>query len=211
MRQMLTVLEVLPGRKCRCACECGRMDVIKFRYNVMNGHTKSCGCASGGRGATHEENHCGNRSPEYTIWMGMKQRCYDQKCKSYPYYGGRGITVCEQWVSNYPAFLAAVGRRPSPGHQLDRWPNNNGNYEPGNVRWATREEQCRNRRTSHKITAFGRTATIAEWSDVMGRPAKLISQRVNAGWSAERALMADSRMHGGRRLAEAAEYSEGAR
>lgn len=76
----------------------------------------------------------------------MKNRCTNPKCQRYEIYGGRGIKVCDRWTASYEAFLADVGRRPGPEYSLDRYPDRDGNYEPGNVRWATRSEQMLNRR-----------------------------------------------------------------
>lgn len=86
------------------------------------------------------------RTPEYAAWHSMKVRCFDPKMPAYKNYGGRGITVCERWARSFPLFLADIGLRPSPQHSLDRYPNNDGDYEPGNVRWATRKQQEANKR-----------------------------------------------------------------
>src|SRR5688572_5961440 len=84
------------------------------------------------------------RTPEYHSWVSMKTRCYNPNCNRYERYGGRGIVVCERWRTSFVNFLADLGLRPSPKHSLDRI-DSNGNYEPGNVRWATDAEQQNNR------------------------------------------------------------------
>lgn len=83
---------------------------------------------------------------EYTSWAEMKRRCYTKQDEAYKNYGGRGIRVCERWRTSFPNFLADMGRKPTAGHSIDRFPNNNGNYQPGNCRWATRKEHGRNTR-----------------------------------------------------------------
>src|SRR5689334_34521 len=99
-------------------------------------HTKKAG-----RPPTH--GHSG--TPEHRAWCGMKMRCYYRKWEGYPDYGGRGIRVCDEWLNDFPAFLTHIGPRPSSSHSLDRI-NSDGNYEPGNVRWAVPVEQMNNRR-----------------------------------------------------------------
>jgi hypothetical protein len=130
-----------------CRCDCG--NVAPFDAAQLWGSiTRSCGCFSKDRrpdcARTHGRRYC----PEYNTWAGMHSRCENPKEAGYKNYGGRGITVCERWRS-FENFYADVGDRPSPKHSIDRI-NNDGNYEPGNVRWATRTEQNRNRRPAKR-------------------------------------------------------------
>ena len=87
------------------------------------------------------------KTPEYRVWCKIKERCYNSSRKEFPRYGGRGIRLCDEWLNNPAAFVDYVGQRPSPRHSIDRI-DNEGNYEPGNVRWATPKEQSRNTRRS---------------------------------------------------------------
>lgn len=96
--------------------------------------------------------HCRQHrpTPTYRAWVNMLSRCYNEKSTSYPFYGGRGISVCNRWRLSFVDFIADVGERPSPRHSMDRV-NTNGNYEPANVRWVTHTEQCRNRRSNISV------------------------------------------------------------
>ncbi len=107
-------------------------------------------------------------SPEYYAWRAIKGRCGNPKNPGWKNYGARGIRICQEWADSFEAFYAYVGPRPSAGHSIDRYPNNDGNYEPGNVRWATSIEQNRNRRGLHWITFDGRTMVMAEWAKELG-------------------------------------------
>ena len=124
--------------------------------------------------------------PTYTTWQSMNQRCNYPAHKSYARYGGRGISVCARWA-DFCAFLADMGPRPA-GTTLDRFPNADGNYEPGNCRWATSKQQSRNRRSSVWISHGGETLTLVEWAEKTGIKADTIAFRLRAGWPADEAL-----------------------
>lgn len=102
------------------------------------------------------------KTKEYWIWASIKSRCYGKNQKTFSDYGGRGITVCDRWRDSYPNFLADMGRAPSPKHSIDRI-NNNGNYEPGNCRWATKIQQANNTRVNRMIEYRGQIKTLSEW------------------------------------------------
>lgn len=106
-------------------------------------------------------------SPEYTAWCNIKVRCYGAADHTVKHYRDRGITMCERWRVNFAAFLEHIGPRPSSRHTIDRI-NNDGNYEPGNVRWATRAEQARNKRSTRNITFRGETLCLADWARRIG-------------------------------------------
>lgn len=160
--------------KCQVGCTCGRhkakgvkrsdevrakISAAKMGHEVAPETRAKISAAMAGRKQTAEtaarrskslrrHGHAARnplaRSPEYRAWDAMKSRCYNPKARGYAGYGGRGIAVCDRWRYSFENFLADMGERPSPEHSLDRI-DNDGNYEPGNVRWATRSEQQRNR------------------------------------------------------------------
>jgi len=131
-----------------CVCICGNQKVI-YGNHLQRGNSKSCGCLreelSLNRPLTHGHNRKNRPSSEYRAWYHMKTRCYNPNFNGFKDYGGRGITVCNEWIHDFQAFYDHIGPKPSPEHSLDRI-DNNGNYEPGNVRWATRLEQRHNQR-----------------------------------------------------------------
>ncbi len=128
----------------RCLCDCGNfIDVIG--NSLRTGNTQSCGCLHKEQLSQRNYKHGLSKSPEHDIWRSMIQRCTNKNNKRYKDWGGRGISVCPRWMV-FQNFYDDVGPRPSPKHSIDRFPNNNGNYEPGNVRWATAVQQAQNKR-----------------------------------------------------------------
>lgn len=123
---------------------------------------------------------------EYRIWSGMRSRCENPSRHEFPNYGGRGIMVCPEW-SSFNRFYADMGPRPSLRHSLDRI-DNDGPYSPENCRWATPSQQLRNRRNNVLLTYEGRTATLSEWSEILGINRSTMAGRVNDGLSIEMIL-----------------------
>jgi hypothetical protein len=120
-------------------------------------------------------------TPIYKIWQGMRGRCSNRNNANYPEYGGRGIRVCEAWDRSFQAFLNDVGPRPSPAHSIDRI-DNDGNYEPGNVRWATDREQNNNSRNCHWIEHNGIRDTVAGWASRLGCSTQVLRVRLHQKW-----------------------------
>lgn len=129
-------------------------------------------------------------SAEYGIWKAIKDRCLNPNHVAYARYGGRGITICEQWRTSFLTFLADVGERPSEAYSLDRYPDKSGNYEPGNVRWATVHQQNRNRTDNVFLTFNNETLVLADWALRRGMKCKTLASRIRRGWSTELALTA---------------------
>jgi hypothetical protein len=132
----------------RCLCDCGKIITVQGSH-LRSGGTRSCGCVkqemlkNGSGHCRHRASPHHNRMREYECWVSMRQRCGNRNSKSFAYYGGRGITVCERWHS-FESFLADMGPRPD-GYSIERV-NNNGDYEPSNCKWIPKRDQSRNRR-----------------------------------------------------------------
>jgi len=139
----------------RCRCDCGKESVARG-YNLKAGKSKSCGCTIAPALLKSNITHGKYHTPERRVWTGIKTRCFNANEKTWPYYGGRGITVCDRWLgeNGFSNFLADMGSRPSPAHSIER-KDVNGNYEPDNCMWATRKEQVLNKRNTLKIEYKG--------------------------------------------------------
>lgn len=168
----------------KATCACGGSWTGPFP-RLKYGNTKSCGClqprvarATGASNITHGMS-C---SPTYKAHRAMMRRCYEPTNIGYRLYGGAGITVCDRWkgVENFKNFLADMGERP-PGTTLDRYPDNKGNYEQCNCRWATAAEQAANTSTNRWLTANGETLIMAEWARRLGCRPTIILDRLKAG------------------------------
>ena len=169
----------------RCACDCGAETTIPGS-RLTSGNTTSCGCALR-QARCRPRSHGECRSAEYRIWTDIIQRCTNEKRAAFADYGGRGVTLCPEWRRDFVAFRDHVGPRPSARHSIDRIDNGRG-YEPGNVRWATRTEQNRNRRDNLHLTVDGTTKTAAEWAQLTGIKSATIRYRLHAGWTAQQAV-----------------------
>ncbi len=162
-------------------CRCGEM-ATRTWYDFRAGKGGCQKCCKKFRGVPTGQRH----SRTHLAWMNMLQRCYNPKSVKYATYGERGIQVCQRWRDSFAAFLEDMGESP-PKMTLDR-KDNDGNYEPGNCRWATMKEQQRNRKNNRWIEAFGYRRTMAEWSELNGIPTCQIWSRITYGWSPERAV-----------------------
>lgn len=172
-----------------CLCDCGTRKTVKGTH-LRQGTVLSCGCLHherlSKRVTKHGHARTGGQSPVYRVYTKMVARCFDPAHTSYPNYGGRGITVCEEWRRSFSAFYAYVGDRPD-GMSIDRIDNNRG-YEPGNVRWATRREQSRNRRCVRYLTINGVTHSAIEWAEISGVPLNSVSHWNQRGRPSARLL-----------------------
>lgn len=165
-------------RSWNCVCTCGTRRVVQGRTLIYGGST-SCGCSHQEAVSTH--GHYGTRV--YRIWQGMKTRCGNATHRHYRNYGGRGVKVCDRWAASFEAFLSDMGEPPTRHHTIDRYPDKDGNYEPGNCRWATAKQQGRNTRKNRNLTHDGQTLTVTEWAERIGLPAPTLYSRIRRGLS----------------------------
>lgn len=162
----LTVVSIAspsPSNRVRylCLCDCGAQKII-HASNLRDGKTKSCGCLNKEVLSSRVRVHGQTNTSEHAIWCGIRNRCNNESSPAFSSYGGRGIKICERWNS-FQSFYADMGPRPSTLHSIERI-NNDGDYEPGNCRWATRSEQSRNRRSSQLYTFNGESKCLEDWA-----------------------------------------------
>lgn len=166
-----------------CQCQCGNKTSVSIS-KLRNGHTKSCGCLQKIHTSKANLKHGYNmgkglRKKEYNSWAAMKSRCLNKGNKKYPEYGGRGISICDEWVK-FENFIRDMGDAPTSNHTIDRI-NNNGNYEPENCRWATQYEQSNNQRSTRFFEADGLKKTVSQWADYFGISRHIINNRLKRG------------------------------
>jgi len=169
-----------------CKCLCGNEKSVTSNH-LQSGHTKSCGCFHTEQIKKATTRHGMRHSLIYSVWSSMVMRCTCEKDQGYKYYGARGITVCDKWLT-FNGFYEDMKIGYEKGLTLDR-KDVNGNYEPLNCKWVTMKEQCNNRRDNHNLTYNGKTQTISQWADELGINQGTLYSRLNRGhWSIERAL-----------------------
>src|SRR5260221_4751935 len=176
----LTLIKLAPGTvigywtildgPCRgkylCACLCGTERIVRASSLLKTGThaSRSCGCYHRQKVRATFTTHGGCRTSEYLAWGAMRERCSNPNHKEFHNYGGRGIHVCDEWQHSYSAFLKAIGPKPTRSHSLDRI-DNDGHYELGNVRWATKDVQSQNRRLVKRYEHLGESLTLRQWSE----------------------------------------------
>ena len=165
-----------------CLCVCGNETRVPTRH-LRGGNTKSCGCSNRDVSTTHGM----SSSPEYVIWSGIKQRCYNEKNPDYHHYGERGIIVCDEWKESFEAFYRDMGPRPSPQHSIDRRENDKG-YSKKNCRWATQIEQSNNTRRNIFYIYNGITRTLKAWCRELNLNYHTVRARLQKGMPFEDAI-----------------------
>lgn len=172
-----------------CQCQCGCFTELRTTQ-ITRRLVKSCGCLAreilGNRSRTYGE----GRTPLAAIWRAMIARCHNPKSTAYSQYGAKGVVVCERWRNSFLDFKSDVGT-PLKGQHLDRFPNSNGNYEPGNVRWTSCKNNQRNRRNNILATINGVTKTAIAWMEELGVKISYGTfwNRIKLGWTVEEAIL----------------------
>lgn len=182
---MLTAIRIAQHNpvKWECKCDCGRLCIVESR-NLTHGRQKSCGCLSHKGHPTH--NQCYTRV--YRIYAKIKRRCFVVDDPAYPKYGGRGITMCEEWRRSFEAFSEwAYANGYRENLTIDRI-DNDGNYSPENCRWADNFSQSNNRRNSIICTLSGKTQTLSQWCREKKMSYKVVWYRLSQGWDFEDAI-----------------------
>lgn len=193
----LTVLDKINDKKLgkayECLCDCGNITYVRGTM-LQNGNTRSCGCL---HNEGNNKKHKLSYTKLYRVYYGMKNRCYNQKHSYYQDYGGRGITICDEWLNNNTNFFNwAINNGYQEGLTIDRIDIEKG-YSPDNCRWTTNIEQVRNRRNTVHIKYEGVTKTMAQWSEELNIPYHTLYTRYTKGWKSENILFGKGgKIHG---------------
>jgi hypothetical protein len=172
------------ARRCLCRCDCGRVAIVN-QGTLVSGKSQSCGCLNRETTLKALTTHGMVHTRVYRIWVGMKARCLNPRSCSFENYGGRGITICDKWLS-FAGFYEDMGPTYHDGLTIDRIDNSLGYYKE-NCRWATHAQQNCNKRDNQTVTFQGETKTVSQWSDYLGIPYRTLAYRVKH-WPLERAL-----------------------
>jgi len=176
-----------------CRCDCGKIKIVSLSH-LNSGGVKSCGCLkmetsrrTGLANKRHGQSSLARRSHTYRSWETMKARCYNSLDPSFQSYGGRGVSVCNQWINSFEQFFSDMGER-QRNTTIDRI-DNNGNYDPGNCRWAKPRVQQRNKRNNRIVSYKGAKMPLIVLSEKTGVPYQRLHERiVRRGWSVEDAV-----------------------
>lgn len=189
----ITVIDFYGMKGCHrawnCRCDCGNT-LVCFATNLKRGLSTNCVTCRNKKVSLISIKHgCAtNRmiTDTYRTWQLIKRRCHNLRDKDYKNYGGRGIKVYSGWINDFESFRNYIGERPSSKHSIDRYPNNNGSYEPGNVRWATNTQQANNKRNNRLITHEGITDSVPNWAKRLNINRSTIYRRLKRSRSLDR-------------------------
>jgi hypothetical protein len=171
-----------------CKCICGEVKTVRGQ-SLMKGHTKSCGCLSKEyrKQPKGKSTHGLSKTPEYKTWIAIKNRCLNKNGQDYERYGGRGISISEDWMNSFDAFYRDMGKKPSSKHSIDRIDNDLG-YSKENCRWATQSDQCRNRSSNLLFVVNGVEKSLVAHCEDAGIGYSAVRLRLKKGMSIEAAL-----------------------
>lgn len=171
-----------------CRCECGALKVV-LGSSLRRGLSTNCGCKRLEKFKKSNTKHGKRQHPLYVVWVDIKRRCLNKNDSAYVYYGGRSITICNEWIDNFENFYNwSIKNGYKKGLSIDRI-DTNGNYEPKNCRWTNAKTQARNRRNNFNITYNGQTKCLSEWSEILGINRGTLKSRIlRSKWSIEKAF-----------------------
>lgn len=170
-------------RQWLCRCECGN-EIVVLQNSLTSGRTRSCGCYYKETRRTSARTHGQSKTRLFHIWAEMLERCKNTNRHDYKYYGGKGVTVCEEWKVFEVFAKWAHESGYAENLSIDRI-DSNGDYTPANCRWADWVTQMNNTNRNHFITANGETHTVAEWSRITGISLSTLNYRISGGWKPE--------------------------